>query len=338
MNKKKKIIISLSITMVFLISIAISYAYFSAKINGNESASTVVATSANLELTFTDGVKQISASNILPGWSDSKTIKVENTGEQTAYYVIRISDITNPFVYGGISYDIVGDNGVTIEKDTLPLMEMPVSSAIEIPVNTTHNYTITTYYNNLEESQKQDLGKSFSYTVSIEAVYKKEINYIEDLVDLSNKVNAGNKYEHVWFLQTRDLDFNSDSSYKNANSTSYGDYNGNGTVEPIKTELTTGSGFIPIGYSSDTPIRFKGSYDGQNHKLDNLYRKETTYQPALFNRVESSKITNLTLSGEITRTADNPSKGAAAALVVASYGNTVIDNCGGVCDHFLYGK
>ena len=108
-------------------------------------------------------------------------------------------------------------------------------------------------------------------------------------------INAGNKYEHVWFLQTRDLDFNSDSSYKNANSTSYGDYNGNGTVEPIKTELTTGSGFIPIGYSSDTTIRFKGSYDGQNHKLDNLYRKETTYQPALFNRVESSKITNLTL-------------------------------------------
>ena len=316
--KQKITLTALSIGM-FLISLAISYAYFSARIIGNESESTIVGTAAYLELTFTDGEKQINASNILPGWSESKTFKVENTGENTAYYVIRISDITNPYIYGSISYDIVGDNNVTIEKDTLPLMEMPVSSVIEIPVNTTHNYTITTYYNNLEESQKQDLGKSFSYTVSIEAVYKKEINYIEDLVDLSNEVNAGNNYAKTWFLQTRDLDFNSNDSYKNANNMSYGDINGNGTVENIKTELTTGSGFIPIGnYTNSHELYFRGSYDGQNHRIDNLYEYNVIINkqnPGLFGNIRNCTIRNLTVNGNISNYSTNRDVGGIIGYV-----------------------
>ena len=45
-------------------------------------------------------------------------------------------------------------------------MEMAVTGPIEIPINNTHEYTITTYYDNLEESQKNDLGKTFSYSVN----------------------------------------------------------------------------------------------------------------------------------------------------------------------------
>lgn len=321
MSKRNKILVSISIIVLFIVSLLVSYAFFSARIYGNESTSTIVGTAAYLELTFSDGNKQINASNIVPGWSDSKTFKVKNTGEETAYYVIRISDITNPYIYGSISYDIVGDNNVTIEKYTLPLMEMPVSSVIEIPINTTHNYTITTYYNNLEESQKQDLGKSFSYTVSIEAVYKKEINYIEDLVDLSNEVNAGNTYAKTWFLQQRDLDFNDSTSYKNASNMSYGDINGNGIVEPIKTELTTGSGFVPIGNSTNM---FYGSYDGQNHRLDNLYenRNTTTIHQGFFGAINNSTIANIIILGSVS----NANTASVSGLASAAYGNSVIYN------------
>ena len=56
---------------------AISYAYFSARIFGNESESTISGTAAYLELTFTDGTPEITATNIIPGWSASKTFKVE---------------------------------------------------------------------------------------------------------------------------------------------------------------------------------------------------------------------------------------------------------------------
>ena len=305
MTSNKKIIISMSIIGLLLVSLAISYAYFSAKITNNESESTIVATAAYLELTFIDGSPEINASNILPGWSACKTFSVQNTGDSTAYYVLKITDINNPFVYGGISYKIESNNGgANVALDTLPLANMPVTGPIEIQVNTTHNYTITTYYNELEENQLSDLGKSFSYTVSIEAVYKKEIQYIEDLVDLSNEVNSGTTYEHTWFVLTRDLDFNSDESYKNANNTTtYGDYNGNGTVEAIKTELTTGSGFIPIGITGDTIYdnNFMGNFDGGNYRLDNLYinNNKSGKYIGLFGRIIDSTISNLTLSGDI---------------------------------------
>ena len=304
MASNKKIIISMSIIGLLLVSLAISYAYFSAKITNNESESTIVATAAYLELTFIDGSPEINASNILPGWSASKTFSVQNTGDSTAYYVLKITDINNPFVYGGISYKIESnDGGANVALDTLPLANMPVSGPIEIPVNNTHNYTITTYYNELEENQMQDLGKSFSYTVSIEAVYKKEIQYIEDLVDLSNEVNSGNKYEHTWFVLTRDLDFNSDESYKNANNTTtYGDYNGNGTVEAIKTELTTGRGFYPIGATGANT--FYGSFDGQNHRLDNLYiqNNKSGIIVGTFGAVKNNVLRDLTISGTVKST------------------------------------
>ena len=302
MTSNKKVIISLSIIGLLLVSLAISYAYFSAKITNNESESTIVATAAYLELTFIDGSPEINASNILPGWSACKTFSVQNTGDSTAYYVLKITDINNPFVYGGISYKIESNNGgANVALDTLPLANMPVTGPIEIQVNTTHNYTITTYYNELEENQLSDLGKSFSYTVSIEAVYKKEIQYIEDLVDLSNEVNSGTSYEHTWFVLTRDLDFNSDESYKNANNTTtYGDYNGNGTVEAIKTELTTGSGFKPI--SSIDSIYFRGSFDGLNHRIDNLYINVTSTTDksyGLFGAANNSTFQNIIISGNV---------------------------------------
>ncbi len=303
MSKRNKILVSISIIVLFIVSLLVSYAFFSARIYGNESTSTIVGTAAYLELTFSDGNKQINASNIVPGWSDSKTFSVENTGEETAYYIIKITDITNPFVYGGINYKIDKGNTSVVAKETLPLDTIPVTSVIEIPVNTTHEYTITTYYDSIEESQKADLGKSFSYSVTIEAVYKKEISYIEDLVDLSNEVNNGNTYAHTWFLQTKDLDFNNASSYRNANDTiTYGDYNGDGTVESIKTELTTGSGFKPIGTDTN---KFQGSYDGQNYMLNNLFENNVVNQSqrlGLFGYIVNSTICNLTVSGNITNT------------------------------------
>ncbi len=327
MSKRNKILVSISIIVLFIISLLVSYAFFSARIYGNESTSTIVGTAAYLELTFSDGNKQINASNIVPGWSDSKTFSVENTGEETAYYIIKITDITNPFVYGGINYKIDKGNTSVVAKETLPLDTIPVTSVIEIPVNTTHEYTITTYYDSIEESQKADLGKSFSYTVTIEAVNKKEISYIEDLVDLSNAVNNGNTYENTWFLQTRDLDFNDTTSYRNANDTiTYGDYNGDGTVESIKTELTTGKGFIPIGKSSAATTRFWGAYDGQNHRVDNLYIYDTddsnTKRYALIGQAQNAVIQNITTSGDVTGIGRNNVAG-----VIGSIYNGVINNC-----------
>lgn len=170
MKLNKKVLITITIIGLFLISMAISYAYFSARIFGNESESTISGTAAYLELTFTDGTPEITATNIIPGWSASKTFKVENTGEKTAYYKLVIKDITNPLVDGGLSYQITSnDGGDNIPKRAVLTSNRDISLPIEISVGEEHNYTITTYYNNLEVDQSADKGKTFSYTIGIES-------------------------------------------------------------------------------------------------------------------------------------------------------------------------
>lgn len=171
MSNNKKIIISLSIIGLLLVSIAISYAYFNAKILNNEKESTIVGTAAKLELTFIDGSPEISASGIIPGWSASKTFKVQNTGDRTAFYKLKIKDISNPLVDGGLSYQITSnDGGENISKRLVLSSTRDISLPIEIGVGEEHNYTITTYYNNIDGDQSSDLGKSFSFTIGIESV------------------------------------------------------------------------------------------------------------------------------------------------------------------------
>ena len=174
MTNKKRIIISALIIGLFLISMGISYAFFSAKIFGNESESTITGTAAYLELTFADGNSTINGTNLIPGWSATKTFSVTNTGEKTAYYKLRITNIDNHLVSGGLFYSISSeDGGVNVDKRRVPISPRDASLSIAINVGVTHNYTITTYYDSLDFDQSGDLGKSFSYTVGIESVKEK---------------------------------------------------------------------------------------------------------------------------------------------------------------------
>ena len=93
------------------------------------------------------------------------------------------------------------------------------------------------------------------------------INSIEDLVFFSNDVTNGTTYEGKTVKLGVNLDFNSDKSYVNPNSTDFDKY---GYNEPLKQALTTGSGFSPIG-SQDGTNSFYGTFDGNNKVICSLY-------------------------------------------------------------------
>ena len=97
------------------------------------------------------------------------------------------------------------------------------------------------------------------------------INNIEDLVRFANAVNSGTSYEGKTIKLARTLDFNDNGSYSNPNDTSFGDYNGDGTIEGIKEELTKESvtGFKSIGIDELKP--FKGIFNGNGHEIRNIY-------------------------------------------------------------------
>ena len=95
------------------------------------------------------------------------------------------------------------------------------------------------------------------------------INSIEDLVFFAYDVTNGNNYEGEYVSLGLSLDFNSTKSYVDAYRTNYGTY---GYEGELKTLLTTGEGFIPIGSIHDNETQnFYGTFDGQGNTINNLY-------------------------------------------------------------------
>lgn len=131
-----------------------------------------------------------------------------------------------------------------------------------------------------------DLSKGGIYNgLTQDTAYR--ITCIEDLVEWTNNYM---NYKNSYIVLENTIDFNSTASYKNARSKTT-DINGNGKIEELITELTTGTGFKPI---SD----FSGAFDGNNNEIRNIYEKRTG-DVGLFSFARSSTIKNLSISGKI---------------------------------------
>ncbi len=143
-----------------------------------------------------------------------------------------------------------------------------------------------------------------------------DVNYIEDLVDmqLSNNTFAGYTINLL-----RDLDFDSDDSYRDATSTSYGDLNNDGTIEDIKTELTkrTARGFTPIKMMS-------GTFDGNNHKIDNIYMDSSTWTTEALDNSARFTRADMGLFARVYGTVKNLSVGG-------YYEDNCVAYAGGIC-------
>ena len=98
------------------------------------------------------------------------------------------------------------------------------------------------------------------------------INSIEDLVVFASNVTNGTTYEGQTVKLGLSLDFNSNKSYVEPLRTDYAEYGYDGE---LKTLLTTGDGFRPIGTTYDANIStnyFKGIFDGDYNSVYNIYQ------------------------------------------------------------------
>ena len=124
-----------------------------------------------------------------------------------------------------------------------------------------------------------------------------KINNVEDLVCISELAKT-KTFENKTIYLIKNVDFNSDSSYVDPNNKTYGDINGNGETEGLKTELTTGNGFYPIGSSS---VPFKGIFEGYAKSISNLMINRSQDDVGLFG-YNQGKIQGLVLNSTITGT------------------------------------
>ena len=139
------------------------------------------------------------------------------------------------------------------------------------------------------------------------------ITAIEDLVELSTSVNSGTTFDGETITLLASLNFEDSKSYRTTNpdTSIYIDKNGNeidingdGQIQPIMLELTTGLGFMPIGmadisFASEGKL-FKGNFEGNGNILSNLYINRPEGIASLFGGISAkTTIQNLTLEDPI---------------------------------------
>ena len=92
---KKIVSVSFLILAIFML-LAVSYAYFTATIKGNEEAKDINVETAIMKVKLT-GPDEITAEHLVPGDSKSITFQVENIGTVSAVYNLDMIEVTNNF-------------------------------------------------------------------------------------------------------------------------------------------------------------------------------------------------------------------------------------------------
>ena len=184
------------------------------------------------------------------------------------------------------------------------------------------------------EKDTDNLNNGYPIFRKNEAQKVENIEYVEDLVELSKQVNKGVNYEGITVNLVNTIDFNEDASYRNPEDISYGDLNGDTIVEGIKAELTdtNGKGFTPIGYVYNTNnranISFNGNFNGNGNEIRNIYIKSDNSYVGLFGYVKSVRIENLGITGNIISTNPlNDYRSRIGGIVGYVDGYTIIENC-----------
>ena len=214
----------------------------------------------------------------------------------------------------GKNVDVLIDNNSFIILDNDKTYRLSNDGNIDGPINLTLTH----------DNFPGDITKSKDGTnLSGDENQPYEIWCIEDLIEWSNNYS---NYLDNHIILCRDLDFKSELYYENADTTSYGDYNNDGTVSTLIEELSSGSGFQPIEL-------YKGIFNGNNFELKNIYIYSDKSYVGLFSTINNGSIKNLSISGEITSTC----LGDANRISTASIAARIVDgstlyNCTNKCN------
>ena len=326
MEKQEKIpnIIAIigAIVLLVLAVVGLSYAFFSAFIKNGETDPSIEGTGANLSLVYTDGKSVITSSNIMPGWSATKTFTVTNNGEADTYYKLNISNITNEFVDGGLTFSIASaDGGTSVAEQAVGTTTRTISPSITIAEGATHTYTVTAKYINLNTDQTPDLGKSFSYTIGIEASQKPTF---KDIILANNEVKtpittpgAAVSTSSEALLASAEDDYGTSYYFRGAVTNNYVEFankcwrivriGGDNTVKLILHNENISNASNPCSSANNSTTAAFVHYDGNIYKSefnsnynDNAYvgfmygtPGSTTYEATHANTNKSTILTNL---------------------------------------------
>ena len=182
-KKNNLTVVVLIVILTMIIGVSLSYAFFSARISGTESESTIVMEAGSLSIEYTDLSNVISVSKVYPreeAWV-TKEFKVTgtNTTNLALFYKIKIVLDNNEFEGLGLSYSLesenTGNNGniiPSISKEYIGKDDVNLGQGYFINTGSTskeHKYTLKIYFKNNGEDQNYLQGAKFAAHIEIEA-------------------------------------------------------------------------------------------------------------------------------------------------------------------------
>ena len=182
-KKNNVTVVVLIVILTMIIGVSLSYAFFSARISGTESESTIVMEAGSLSIEYTDLSNVISVSKVYPkeeAWV-TKEFKVTgtNTTNLVLFYKIKIVLDNNEFEGLGLSYSLesenTGNNGniiPSISKEYIGKDDVNLGQGYFVNTGTTpkeHKYTLKIYFKENGEDQNYLQGAKFAAHIEIES-------------------------------------------------------------------------------------------------------------------------------------------------------------------------
>ena len=173
-QKHKSAAILLVLGGIILLSLGITYAYFAARITGDESASTLNFDAGKLTIEFSDVTSSIAMSNVFPKtdpWATKVfTLTGTNSIEKKMNYQIVLSTSQNNFPDNYIACKLTGDNvsnnGVVANTDYVYIngtgnLALGYGQFAANSTDAVHRYTLDIYF--LDNGRKQNDGQNKGY-------------------------------------------------------------------------------------------------------------------------------------------------------------------------------
>ena len=191
-DKPKTVIVSIigTILTIAIVSLGVTYAFFSANISGSESGSTIVAEAGIMQIAVSGG-NNVTAENIMPDndnpWG-TKTITLTgtNTTEKSMSYKLKLVVDNNEFKKANMQYTLTstntGNNGAVITSVTTATDITVAVGASQVLGGTTqvgyflnasevaHTYVLKLFYPETNTDQSEDMGAKFAAHIVVESV------------------------------------------------------------------------------------------------------------------------------------------------------------------------
>ena len=294
MKEKQKIIKIILISLLTIIlGIGVSYAFYAAIINGNETTTTLQLEAGVLSIKY-DGGDIIEADGFLPGSeafaTKTFTLTGNNDSELNMPYNLSLIIDENTFNEGSLSYRLSG-------------------------VNTSNNGDILLEGNKTISGESMNLGKGYFAPGATNAVHTFVIKfyYPDDGTDQSDEMNASFKaHIKVEGARITDKGFDVLIAQNNAYSTTSKAFNGPITKEQVEKIVIKNTNEVPSNAiaSWDVSVAGNGSImaytlDEDNDSLYELYigqdngvivGSNASYLFGYYKKLESIDLTNLKTS------------------------------------------